>query len=144
MYMYIYVCVCVCVCMYVYVHIKAPTNTQKHIRDATDSVPGKHIRDATTVYPVRCPCVKLIAFELAAKFSRRGENPLQPSLCNTKNAIFITAQNGVFPSVAIFAGQLKCNQLHYICVYSLGHLYLDSVTTWTVSLPGTRIFGRAG
>ncbi len=31
--------------------------------------------------------VKLIAFELAAKFSRRRENPAQPRLCNAKNAI---------------------------------------------------------
>jgi hypothetical protein len=32
--------------------------------------------------------INLIAFELAAKFSRRGENPVQPRLCNAKNAIF--------------------------------------------------------
>ncbi len=31
--------------------------------------------------------LKLIAFELAAKFSRRRENPVQPRLCNAKNAI---------------------------------------------------------
>ncbi len=56
--------------------------------------------------------LNLIAFELAAKFSRRRENPVQPRLCNAKNAIFKTAQNGGFPSVAIFAGQLEHNKLY--------------------------------
>jgi hypothetical protein len=31
---------------------------------------------------IACASVKLIAFELAAKFSRRRENPVQPRLCN--------------------------------------------------------------
>jgi hypothetical protein len=39
-------------------------------------------------------CVKLIAFELAAKFSRRGENPVQPRLCNAKNAVFKRLKTG--------------------------------------------------
>jgi hypothetical protein len=39
--------------------------------------------------------LKLIAFELAAKFSRRGENPVQPRLCNAKNAIFKRLKTGV-------------------------------------------------
>ncbi len=40
--------------------------------------------------------IKLIAFELAAKFSRRRENPVQPRLCNAKNAIFKRLKTG-FP-----------------------------------------------
>jgi hypothetical protein len=42
----------------------------------------------------RCS-IKLIASELAAKFSRRGENPVQPRLCNAKNAIFKRLKTGV-------------------------------------------------
>ncbi len=38
--------------------------------------------------------IKLIAFELAAKFSRRRENPVQPRLCNAKNAIFKRLKTG--------------------------------------------------
>jgi hypothetical protein len=56
--------------------------------------------------------IKLLAFELAAKFSRQGEDPVQPRLCNAKNAIFKRLKNGVFPSLAIFAGQLKRNLLY--------------------------------
>ncbi len=76
--------------------------------------------------------IKLIAFELAAKFSRRRQIPLRPRLsritrtCPCPNVPktktlplhqrekrnFQTAQNGVLPSVAIFAGQLKRNQLY--------------------------------
>jgi hypothetical protein len=55
-------------------------------------------------------CIK-IAFELAAKFSRRGENPVP----QREKRNFQTAQNGVFPSVAILAGQLKRNQLYFVC-----------------------------
>jgi hypothetical protein len=39
--------------------------------------------------------LKLIAFELAAKFLRRRENPVQPRLCNAKNAIFKRLKTGV-------------------------------------------------
>ncbi len=39
--------------------------------------------------------IKLIAFELAAKFSRRRENPVQPRSCNAKNAIFKRLKTGV-------------------------------------------------
>ncbi len=38
--------------------------------------------------------IKLFAFELAAKFSRRRENPVQPRLCNAKNAIFKRFKTG--------------------------------------------------
>ncbi len=38
--------------------------------------------------------VKLIAFEFAAKFSRRGGNHVQPHLCNAKNAIFKRLKTG--------------------------------------------------
>jgi hypothetical protein len=38
--------------------------------------------------------IKLIAFELAAKFSRRRENPVQQRLCNVKNAIFKRLKTG--------------------------------------------------
>jgi hypothetical protein len=37
---------------------------------------------------------KAVAFELAAKFSRQGENPVQPRLCNAKNAIFKRLKTG--------------------------------------------------
>jgi hypothetical protein len=50
------------------------------------------------IYIILCiverECIKLIAFELAAKFSRRGENPVQPRLCNAKNAIFKRLKTG--------------------------------------------------
>ncbi len=39
-------------------------------------------------------CIKLIAFELAANFLRRRENPVQPRLCNAKNAIFKRLKTG--------------------------------------------------
>jgi hypothetical protein len=39
-------------------------------------------------------CIKLISFELAAKFSRRRQNPVQPRLCNAKNAIFKRLKTG--------------------------------------------------
>ncbi len=38
--------------------------------------------------------IKLIAFELAAKSSRRRGNPVQPRLCNAKNAIFKRLKTG--------------------------------------------------
>ncbi len=38
--------------------------------------------------------LKLIAFELAANFSRRRENPVQPRLSNAKNAIFKRLKTG--------------------------------------------------
>jgi hypothetical protein len=41
-----------------------------------------------------CVRLKLITFELAAKFSRRRENPVQPRLCNAKNAIFKRLKTG--------------------------------------------------
>jgi hypothetical protein len=48
--------------------------------------------------PLHClhciSCIKLIAFELAAKFSRRRENPVQPRLCNAENAIFKRLKTG--------------------------------------------------
>jgi hypothetical protein len=78
------------------------------------------------------PDVELIAFELTAKSSRRRENPVQPRLCNAKNAIFERLKRG-FPFgrdlrrptqtqsalcvnmpryVMCISGQLKRNQLH--------------------------------
>jgi hypothetical protein len=55
---------------------------------------------------IACINIKLIAFELAAKFVSRSTTFVQREKRN-----FQTAQNGVFPSAAIFAGQLKRNQL---------------------------------
>jgi hypothetical protein len=52
--------------------------------------------------------LKLIEFELVkARGKSRSTTFVQREKRN-----FQTAQNGVFPLVAIFAGQLKCNQLY--------------------------------
>jgi hypothetical protein len=83
------ICTCICVCMYARVY--------RYNRVCMSGVGFT---------------LKLIAFELAAKFSRRRENPVQPRSHNAKDAIFKRAQKGVFPSVAIFAGQLKRTQLY--------------------------------
>jgi hypothetical protein len=93
MYVRIYVCVCVCVCdtpnlettlmlcfslsvcIYVSMYLCMDVNVY-----------------ASSIYSW---VLKLIAFELAAKFSRRRENPVQPRVCNAKNAIFKRSKRGV-------------------------------------------------
>ncbi len=57
-------------------------------------------------------CVKLIAFELAAKvLEARGKSRSTTFVQRVKRN-FQSAHNGVFPPLAIFAGQLKRNQLY--------------------------------
>ena len=56
-------------------------------------------------------CVKLFAFELAAKILQARGNPRSTTFVQRVKRNFQTAQNGVSPSLAIFAGQLKRNQL---------------------------------
>jgi hypothetical protein len=108
--MYICVCVFVCIyiCMWVYIYIvymyvcmyilthtytlqerEAETERKKNNFKARSTA-----RSLYSHYPY-CVCVKLIAFELAAKFSRRRENPVQPRLCNAKKAIFKRLKTGV-------------------------------------------------
>jgi hypothetical protein len=58
------------------------------------------------------PWLKLFAFELAAKFSKQGENLVPSTFVQRVKRNFQTAHNGGFPSLAIFASQLKRNQLH--------------------------------
>ncbi len=55
---------------YVYIHVYTDTWMHKKVR------------------------IKLIAFELAAKFSRRRQNPVQPRLYHAKNAIFKLLKTG--------------------------------------------------
>jgi hypothetical protein len=75
--------------------------------------------------------LKLFAFELAAKFSRQRGKSRSTTFVQRVKRNFETAHNGVFPSNAIFAGQLKHNQLYKeeksakcLCVYV--HLYMNA------------------
>ncbi len=65
-------------CTYVYVKLIAFELAAKFI----------YVKLIAFELAAKCIYVKLIAFESAAKFSRRRENPVQPRLCNAKNAIF--------------------------------------------------------
>ncbi len=67
--------------------------------------------------------VKLFSFELAAKFSRQGGNPVQPRFCNAKNAIFKRFKTGVSLRSPSFSSQLKRNQF-YVCVYVCIRVYM--------------------
>jgi hypothetical protein len=60
---------------------------------------------------LRARHVKLFAFELATKFSRRGENPVQPRLCDAKIAIFKRLKTGVSLRSRSSPSQLKRYQL---------------------------------
>ncbi len=102
-YIFIYTHTHICICTHTYMH----GSVSLYSRGESDA----HHLFLYQLCLSQTDMIKLIAFELAAKFSRRAKNPVQPHLCNAKNAIQ-TAQNGVFPSVAIFAGQLKRNQLY--------------------------------
>jgi hypothetical protein len=61
-------------------------------------------------------CLKLIAFELAAKFSRRRENPVQPRLCNAKNAIFKRLKTGF--SLRSRSSPANSNAISFINLYA--------------------------
>ncbi len=98
----IYLWVCMYVCMYAFMALV------------------QHYVVHVYMYLPVCMYLKLIAFELAAKFSRRRENSVQPTFVQREKRNFQTAQNGVFPSIAIFAGQLRRNQLYMylpVCMY---------------------------
>ncbi len=59
----------------------------------------KHIDDVEYVHILLMSplaVLKLITFELAAKFSRRRENPVQPRFCNAKNGIFKRLKTGFY------------------------------------------------
>ncbi len=113
----LFACMHVCMCMYLYIRLYVCMHARIY---AYTWIYRKHAYTYAHIYMY----IKLIALhkadcDLAAKFSRRRENPVQPRLCNAKNAIFKRQKNGVFPSVAIFAGQLKRNQL-----YVYAHVYI--------------------
>jgi hypothetical protein len=111
MYIYIYICTCVvCVCIYICIYT-AHRVSRIHAHAFIDTYTRARARAQVLV--------KLFAFELAAKFSKRRENPVQPRLSNALNAIFKRLSTGfsVFPSVAIFAGQRKRSQLYIQILY---------------------------
>ncbi len=58
--------------------------------------------------------LKLIAFELAAKILEARGKSRSTTFVQRVKRNFQSAHNGVFPPLAIFAGQLKRNQL-YVC-----------------------------
>ncbi len=101
-------CLCVCIHMYrsqvssIYLHQFTDIQTHTldklvpyfhHYKDIHTHTLDKsvHICINTQIYIH----IKLIAFELAAKFLRRGENPVQPRLCNAKTAILKRLKTGL-------------------------------------------------
>jgi hypothetical protein len=94
-YIYIYTCTCTCTCKtkwtymlceYIYKYMYIYIYTYMHMQKEKVKM---HVC-ITCMYAH----LKLIAFELAAKFSRRRKNPVQPRLCNAKNAIFKRLRTG--------------------------------------------------
>jgi hypothetical protein len=84
-------CVCMCVCMCTLIHTIS-TKTHFVSRQRVMFIDGflSYVCHGVAVIA----CVKLIPFELAAKFSMRRGNPVQPRLCNAKNAIFKRLKTG--------------------------------------------------
>ncbi len=77
-------CVCLCVCMYtyirmyVYIHPYVRNNVLTlHVYFRIYLEAGSHC-----YLCIDNGGIKLFAFELAAKFSMQGENPVRPFLCN--------------------------------------------------------------
>ncbi len=62
-----------------------------------------------------CAYIKLFAFELARQILEVGRKSRSTTFVQRVKRNFQTAQKGVFPSLAIFAGQLKRNQLYNAC-----------------------------
>jgi hypothetical protein len=75
--------------------------------------------------------IKLIAFELAAKFSRRRENPVQPRLCNAKNAIFKRLKTGV--SLRSRSSPANSNAISFTSFTCIMHVYLKCVQVLSIS-----------
>ncbi len=86
---YIYMCAFTYVCLYTYVNIYMCAYTFVCLCCCVSTrVVNTHVQ--TFIHM----CVKLIAFELAAKFSRPRGNPVQPRLYNAQNAIFKRLKTG--------------------------------------------------
>ncbi len=85
--LYVYACMHERFCMFMHAHMYTCMHAFKFYVYAC-----MHARTFLRIYA--CTHVKLIAFELAAKFSRRRENPVQPRLCNAQNAIFKRLKTG--------------------------------------------------
>jgi hypothetical protein len=116
---------------YTHTHTITHTCTHMHIY-----LLSKHIGDLSGPAQVRplLAChpythtyihIKLIAFELAAKFSRRRENPVQPRLCNAETQFSNGSKRG-FPFGRDLRRPTQTQSALHTCIYLLSK-YIDEV-----------------
>ncbi len=128
-------------CLYIHIHIYT------HMHTPVDSCKIKQLNNNTRTHTAHIHMhtyrpphqsdrsmrillhIKLIAFELAAKFSRRGENPVQPRLYNTKNALFKRLKT-VFslPTRSSPANSNAISFTHHIHMHNLFYHVLSEYT----------------
>jgi hypothetical protein len=135
MYMHAYIRICQSICMgqkpYSSLHMPTYIHTYMHACIHTHMYACIHTyqkicmgqKPYFSLHMPTCVCtyINLFAFELAAKFSRQGENPVQPRLCNAKNPIFKRLKTGF--SLRPRSSPANSNAISFTCMHVCIHTY---------------------